>query len=83
MSVAVFYYDLFGVLSLNSCLPLVCHMQPALLYIVPGVIGFLAAHCLWNGEANSVGSRSLFFCNVTFYVANFRVLVLLTPNSYK
>ncbi|CAI9296292.1 unnamed protein product [Lactuca saligna] len=24
--------------------------QPALLYIVPGVIGFLAAHCLWNGE---------------------------------
>ncbi|KAK4419621.1 Signal peptide peptidase [Sesamum alatum] len=24
--------------------------QPALLYIVPAVIGFLAAHCLWNGE---------------------------------
>ncbi|KAG0465866.1 hypothetical protein HPP92_020030 [Vanilla planifolia] len=24
--------------------------QPALLYIVPGVIGFLAVHCLWNGE---------------------------------
>ncbi|XP_022752402.1 signal peptide peptidase-like isoform X3 [Durio zibethinus] len=24
--------------------------QPALLYIVPGVIGFLAAHCLWNGD---------------------------------
>ncbi|KAI4978983.1 hypothetical protein ZWY2020_015736 [Hordeum vulgare] len=24
--------------------------QPALLYIVPGVIGFVAAHCLWNGE---------------------------------
>lgn len=24
--------------------------QPALLYIVPGVIGFLAAHCIWNGE---------------------------------
>ncbi|KAL5208146.1 hypothetical protein ABZP36_032581 [Zizania latifolia] len=24
--------------------------QPALLYIVPGVIGFVAVHCLWNGE---------------------------------
>uniref|UniRef100_A0A0C9QNB2 TSA: Wollemia nobilis Ref_Wollemi_Transcript_18749_1749 transcribed RNA sequence n=1 Tax=Wollemia nobilis TaxID=56998 RepID=A0A0C9QNB2_9CONI len=24
--------------------------QPALLYIVPGVIGFLAVHCIWNGE---------------------------------
>ncbi|XVF69475.1 hypothetical protein PTKIN_Ptkin11bG0085300 [Pterospermum kingtungense] len=24
--------------------------QPALLYIVPAVIGFLAAHCIWNGE---------------------------------
>ncbi|KAK4492345.1 hypothetical protein RD792_003149 [Penstemon davidsonii] len=24
--------------------------QPALLYIVPAVTGFLAAHCLWNGE---------------------------------
>ncbi|XP_008790105.1 signal peptide peptidase 2-like [Phoenix dactylifera] len=24
--------------------------QPALLYIVPGVIGSMAVHCLWNGE---------------------------------
>ncbi|KAJ1277545.1 hypothetical protein BS78_04G012800 [Paspalum vaginatum] len=24
--------------------------QPALLYIVPGVIGLVATHCLWNGE---------------------------------
>ncbi|XP_019163968.1 PREDICTED: signal peptide peptidase [Ipomoea nil] len=24
--------------------------QPALLYIVPAVIGFLAVHCLWNGD---------------------------------
>ncbi|XWS28379.1 hypothetical protein CRYUN_Cryun25bG0063700 [Craigia yunnanensis] len=24
--------------------------QPALLYIVPAVVGFLAAHCIWNGE---------------------------------
>ncbi|KAM1224583.1 signal peptide peptidase-like [Malus sylvestris] len=24
--------------------------QPALLYIVPSVIGFLAAHCIWNGD---------------------------------
>ncbi|XP_074574989.1 signal peptide peptidase 2-like [Curcuma longa] len=28
--------------------------QPALLYIVPGVIGFLAAHCLWNGEVKQL-----------------------------
>ncbi|KAH0855394.1 hypothetical protein HID58_008046 [Brassica napus] len=24
--------------------------QPALLYIVPAVIGFLASHCVWNGD---------------------------------
>ncbi|XP_018679270.2 signal peptide peptidase 2 isoform X2 [Musa acuminata AAA Group] len=24
--------------------------QPALLYIVPGVIGIVGAHCLWNGD---------------------------------
>ncbi|XP_010936563.1 signal peptide peptidase 1 isoform X1 [Elaeis guineensis] len=24
--------------------------QPALLYIVPGVVGSVAVHCLWNGE---------------------------------
>lgn len=24
--------------------------QPALLYIVPGVLGFVGIHCLWNGE---------------------------------
>ena len=29
-------------------------VQPALLYIVPGVIGFVAAHCLWNGEVKEV-----------------------------
>ncbi|KAK3205330.1 hypothetical protein Dsin_019376 [Dipteronia sinensis] len=28
--------------------------QPALLYIVPSVIGFLAAHCIWNGEVKPV-----------------------------
>ncbi|KAL3813080.1 hypothetical protein ACJIZ3_014348 [Penstemon smallii] len=28
--------------------------QPALLYIVPSVIGFLAAHCLWNGEVKAL-----------------------------
>ncbi|KAK1262809.1 Signal peptide peptidase 1 [Acorus gramineus] len=28
--------------------------QPALLYIVPGVIGFVAVHCLWNGEVKSL-----------------------------
>ncbi|PNX80772.1 signal peptide peptidase-like protein, partial [Trifolium pratense] len=28
--------------------------QPALLYIVPAVIGFLAAHCIWNGDVKQV-----------------------------
>lgn len=28
--------------------------QPALLYIVPAVIGFLAAHCIWNGDVKPV-----------------------------
>ncbi|KAH1252997.1 Signal peptide peptidase [Glycine max] len=28
--------------------------QPALLYIVPSVIGFLAAHCLWNGDVKQL-----------------------------
>ncbi|MBA0745095.1 hypothetical protein Gogos_007686, partial [Gossypium gossypioides] len=28
--------------------------QPALLYIVPAVIGFLAAHCVWNGDVKPV-----------------------------
>jgi minor histocompatibility antigen H13 len=28
--------------------------QPALLYIVPCVIGFLAVHCAWNGEIKQV-----------------------------
>ncbi|XP_071732129.1 signal peptide peptidase-like [Rutidosis leptorrhynchoides] len=28
--------------------------QPALLYIVPAVIGFLAVHCMWNGEVKAL-----------------------------
>ncbi|CAA0805853.1 Signal peptide peptidase [Striga hermonthica] len=28
--------------------------QPALLYIVPAVIGFLAAHCIWNGDVKAL-----------------------------
>ncbi|CAM8969698.1 unnamed protein product [Rhodiola kirilowii] len=28
--------------------------QPALLYIVPCVIGFLATHCIWNGEVKEL-----------------------------
>lgn len=28
--------------------------QPALLYIVPAAIGFLAAHVIWNGEVKPV-----------------------------
>ena len=30
------------------------HMQPALLYIVPGVISFVVVHYLWNGEVKQV-----------------------------
>ncbi|KAK9147902.1 hypothetical protein Scep_006659 [Stephania cephalantha] len=32
--------------------------QPALLYIVPAVIGFMAVHCIWNGEVKPVSSFS-------------------------
>ncbi|KAK1372763.1 Signal peptide peptidase [Heracleum sosnowskyi] len=28
--------------------------QPALLYIVPCVVGFLAFHCIWNGEVKQI-----------------------------
>ncbi|PSR95420.1 Signal peptide peptidase [Actinidia chinensis var. chinensis] len=28
--------------------------QPALLYIVPSVIGFLAAHCIWNKDVKQL-----------------------------
>ncbi|KAM3303610.1 signal peptide peptidase [Capsicum chacoense] len=28
--------------------------QPALLYIVPAVIGFLSVHCIWNGDVKPV-----------------------------
>lgn len=34
--------------------------QPALLYIVPSVIGFLAAHCIWNGEVKPVCTSPLY-----------------------
>ncbi|CAL5353984.1 unnamed protein product [Camellia sinensis] len=29
-------------------------VRPALLYIVPAVIGFLAAHCIWNGDVKQL-----------------------------
>ncbi|MBA0844400.1 hypothetical protein Goarm_001500 [Gossypium armourianum] len=34
--------------------------QPALLYIVPAVMGFLALHCIWNREVKPVCSLPLF-----------------------
>ena len=42
--------------SLLTFFPFYCcpSRQPALLYIVPAVIGFLAAHCIWNGEVKQV-----------------------------
>ncbi|PWA34172.1 signal peptide peptidase [Artemisia annua] len=37
-------------------------IQPTLLFIVSAVIGFLAAHCIWNGEVKPLlkvdGSKS-------------------------
>lgn len=53
------YYIFISVISLiDFC---VC-IQPALLYIVPAVIGFLAAHCIWNGEVKQVCSATLCSC---------------------
>jgi hypothetical protein len=48
--------DLSKVLCINLLTVLVgsCGWQPALLYIVPCVIGFLAVHCAWNGEIKQV-----------------------------
>ncbi|GJR09124.1 signal peptide peptidase [Tanacetum coccineum] len=41
----------FDVSRGNKCIYLKSGFStPALLYIVPAVIGFLAAHCIWNGE---------------------------------
>lgn len=52
-------------LTLFYCLIVITFLtipfQPALLYIVPAVIGFLAAHCIWNGEVKQVCSSPLFF----------------------
>lgn len=39
-------------------------MQPALLYIVPGVIGIVGAHCLWNGDVKMV--RTVSFLSMVF-----------------
>lgn len=48
-------------LTFNICCMLwLHHLQPALLYIVPGVIGSVAVHCLWNGEVKPVCSLSCF-----------------------
>ena len=38
----------------------VVHVQPALLYIVPGVIGAVAVHVLANGELSAVSYRNGF-----------------------
>lgn len=35
------------------------YFQPALLYIVPTVIGSLAAHCFWNGDVKQVRYYSI------------------------
>lgn len=52
-------------LTLFYCLILITFLtipfQPALLYIVPAVIGFLAAHCIWNGEVKQVCSSPYIF----------------------
>lgn len=50
-------------------------IQPALLYIVPAVIGFLAAHCIWNGEVKQVCLATIWSCAwltdyIEFWVLN-------------
>ena len=51
-------------------------LQPALLYIVPGVIGFLGVHCAIRGEIKPV-SAFYFSILLRFYLPLFWVLVLL------
>ena len=41
---------------LIAAMPWYCYFQPALLYIVPAAIGFLAAHVIWNGDIKPVCS---------------------------
>lgn len=57
-------------LHFYSC---VWHSQPALLYIVPGVVGFVAVHCLWNGEVKPVSSVHhtfwVYFLGVKLYMS--------------
>lgn len=48
--------------NLLPILPAVHCLQPALLYIVPTVIGFLAAHCIWNGDVKPVSSQPMHSC---------------------
>ena len=48
--------------------------QPALLYIVPAVIGFLATHCIWNGEVKPVCSPPL-FDSLRHYVLGMNFLI--------
>nr|DAD42730.1 TPA_asm: hypothetical protein HUJ06_000960 [Nelumbo nucifera] len=42
--------------------------QPALLYIVPAVIGFVAIHCIWNGEVKPVCSTPICFSSVNLFI---------------
>ena len=52
---SIFSINIFTFLFILPC------FQPALLYIVPAVIGFLAAHCIWNGDVKQVCFTSSFF----------------------
>ena len=50
--------------------------QPALLYIVPAVIGCLAAHCIWNGDVKQVSFHTLILPDCRFsYQFYFRSFV--------
>ncbi|XP_026402345.1 signal peptide peptidase-like isoform X2 [Papaver somniferum] len=54
MHLGYFYSAFFGYI-IGICLMNCCQAaQPALLYIVPAVIGSLAVHCLWNGEVEEL-----------------------------
>lgn len=46
-------FSTFSIFS-NLALCVLLLFQPALLYIVPAVIGFVAVHCIWNGDMKPV-----------------------------
>lgn len=89
---SIFSINIFTFLFILPC------FQPAPLYIVPAVIGFLAAHCIWNGDVKQICFTSsffpfLFFSNnvslFTFFAShlpaplNYNMLVFCCNHAHK